>query len=313
MQRLNRGSCVIHLDSVPFCDRVPVEIDYVSQDATEITAACWRGASSETIGACPYCKKKPLHAHPPRSCPCHCRAHFHGPVQNANSGPPGATPPWGLRFSEVACGRDVLSFNAGQSATGWIVTGFRAFERRMRPCCVFSPIQLTGYSLSEGGNKNFRQVGSKPPATRREFILASNHHGPWHRDFGPNAVGMALAERSLPPHSNRPPTPSSIITPSLCRDGCIWRAFRTKRRRSSGMPQLRQAHRNLRRQRISIYGKVSSLVRRRHRASLRADGLAFIPASTVKQRGRAAALAAARAVADNPPSFLQTRRLWRRA
>ena len=86
---------------------------------------------------------------------------------------------------------------------------------------LYSLLHLTGYDLPLEALKNFRQWGSKTPG-HPEFHLTPGVEtttGPWGQGFS-NGVGMAIAERYLASHFNRPE--HDIVnhyTYAICSDG----------------------------------------------------------------------------------------------
>jgi transketolase len=70
---------------------------------------------------------------------------------------------------------------------------------------LYSLLHLTGYDLSLDDIKQFRQWGSKTPGHPERQLVAGieTTTGPLGQGFG-NGVGMAIAERHLAAHFNRP-------------------------------------------------------------------------------------------------------------
>ena len=122
-------------------------------------------------------------------------------VQKANSGHPGA--PMGMADIAEVLWRDVLKFNPG-NPTWWDRDRF-VLSNGHASMLLYSVLHLTGYPLSMDEIKNFRQFGSKTAGhPEREVHLGiETTTGPLGQGFA-NAVGMALAERSLAATFNRP-------------------------------------------------------------------------------------------------------------
>jgi len=122
-------------------------------------------------------------------------------VQKANSGHPGA--PMGMADIAEVLWRDVLKFNPGNP--GWWDRDRFVLSNGHASMLLYSVLHLTGYPLSMEEIKNFRQFGSKTAGhPEREVHLGiETTTGPLGQGFA-NAVGMALAERSLAATFNRP-------------------------------------------------------------------------------------------------------------
>jgi transketolase len=122
-------------------------------------------------------------------------------VQKANSGHPGA--PMGLADIAEVLWRHVLKFNPGNPA--WWDRDRFVLSNGHASMLLYSVLHLTGYPLSIEEIKNFRQFGSKTAGhPEREVHLGiETTTGPLGQGFA-NAVGMALAERSLAATFNRP-------------------------------------------------------------------------------------------------------------
>ena len=122
-------------------------------------------------------------------------------VQKANSGHPGA--PMGMADIAEVLWRDVLKFNPGNP--GWWDRDRFVLSNGHASMLLYSVLHLTGYPLSMEEIKNFRQFGSKTAGhPERELHLGiETTTGPLGQGFA-NAVGMALAERSLAATFNRP-------------------------------------------------------------------------------------------------------------
>src|SRR3984885_3476432 len=122
-------------------------------------------------------------------------------VQKANSGHPGA--PMGMADIAEVLWRDVLKFNPGNPS--WADRDRFVLSNGHASMLLYSVLHLTGYPLSMEEIKNFRQFGSKTAGhPERELHLGiETTTGPLGQGFA-NAVGMALAERSLAATFNRP-------------------------------------------------------------------------------------------------------------
>jgi transketolase len=122
-------------------------------------------------------------------------------VQKANSGHPGA--PMGMADIAEVLWRDVLKFNPGNPT--WLDRDRFVLSNGHASMLLYSVLHLTGYPLSMDEIKNFRQFGSKTAGhPERELHLGiETTTGPLGQGFA-NAVGMALAERTLAATFNRP-------------------------------------------------------------------------------------------------------------
>ena len=122
-------------------------------------------------------------------------------VQKANSGHPGA--PMGMADIAEVLWRDVLKFNPANPA--WIDRDRFVLSNGHASMLLYSVLHLTGYPLSLDEISNFRQFGSKTAGhPERELHLGiETTTGPLGQGFA-NAVGMALAERTLAATFNRP-------------------------------------------------------------------------------------------------------------
>jgi transketolase len=122
-------------------------------------------------------------------------------VQKANSGHPGA--PLGMADIAEVLWRDVLKFNPANPA--WLDRDRFVLSNGHASMLLYSVLHLTGYPLSMKEIKNFRQFGSKTAGhPEHEIHLGiETTTGPLGQGFA-NAVGMALAERTLAATFNRP-------------------------------------------------------------------------------------------------------------
>ena len=99
--------------------------------------------------------------------------------------------------------RDVLKFNPGNPL--WWDRDRFVLSNGHASMLLYSVLHLTGYPLSMDEIRNFRQFGSKTAGhPERELHLGiETTTGPLGQGFA-NAVGMAMAERSLAAAFNRP-------------------------------------------------------------------------------------------------------------
>jgi transketolase len=223
-------------------------------------------------------------------------------VQKANSGHPGA--PMGMADIAEVLWRDVLKFNPGNPI--WPNRDRFVLSNGHASMLLYSVLHLTGYPLSMEEIKNFRQFGSKTPGhPEREVHLGiETTTGPLGQGFA-NAVGMALAERSLAAAFNRPG--HDIIdhhTYVFAGDGCMMEGISHEAASLAGMQQLGKLIAVYDDNGISIDGKVVGWFDDDTARRFEAYGWHVIPHVDGHDSGAvAAALSAARAVTDKP-SFI---------
>jgi transketolase len=223
-------------------------------------------------------------------------------VQKANSGHPGA--PMGMADIAEVLWRDVLKFNPGNPT--WVDRDRFVLSNGHASMLLYSVLHLTGYPLSMDEIKNFRQWGSKTPGhPEREVHLGiETTTGPLAQGFA-NAVGMALAERSLAATFNRPG--HTIIdhhTYVFVGDGCMMEGVSHEAASLAGMQQLGKLIAVYDDNGISIDGRVVGWFDDDTARRFEAYGWHVIPhVDGQSSEDVAAALAAARAVSDKP-SFI---------
>jgi transketolase len=223
-------------------------------------------------------------------------------VQKANSGHPGA--PMGLADIAEVLWRDVLKFNPGNPA--WLDRDRFVLSNGHASMLLYSVLHLTGYPLSMDEIKHFRQFGSKTPGhPERELDLGiETTTGPLGQGFA-NAVGMALAERSLAATFNRPG--HNIIdhrTYVFVGDGCMMEGISHEAASLAGMQQLGKLIAIYDDNGISIDGKVVGWFDDNTAHRFEAYGWHVIPhVDGHSSEAVAAALESARAVTDKP-SFI---------
>jgi len=121
-------------------------------------------------------------------------------VQKANSGHPGA--PMGMADIAEVLWNDHLKHNPGNP--DWSDRDRFVLSNGHGSMLIYSLLHLTGYDLSIDDLKNFRQLHSKTPG-HPEYGYAPGVEtttGPLGQGIT-NAVGMAIAERSLAAEFNR--------------------------------------------------------------------------------------------------------------
>jgi transketolase len=125
-------------------------------------------------------------------------------VEQAQSGHPGT--PMALAPAAYLLWTRFLRHNPRNP--GWIDRDRFVLSCGHASMLLYSLLHLTGYDLSLDEIKHFRQWGSKTPGhpERGHTPGVETTTGPLGQGFG-NAVGMAIAERFLAEHFNRPDYP----------------------------------------------------------------------------------------------------------
>ncbi|HEV7984599.1 MAG TPA: transketolase [Steroidobacteraceae bacterium] len=140
-------------------------------------------------------------------------------VQQANSGHPGA--PMGMADIAEVLWRDVMKYNPGNPH--WWDRDRFVLSNGHASMLLYALLYLTGYPLKLDELQHFRQLGSRTaghPEHELEIGIETTT-GPLGQGLA-NGVGMALAEKILAAHFNRPGLP--IIdhhTWVFCGDGCL--------------------------------------------------------------------------------------------
>jgi transketolase len=140
-------------------------------------------------------------------------------VQQANSGHPGA--PMGMADIAEVLWRDFLKHNPANP--NWADRDRFVLSNGHGSMLIYSLLHLTGYDLSLDELKNFRQLHSKTPG-HPEYGYAPGIEtttGPLGQGVT-NAVGMALAEKTLAAQFNRPGHDVvNHYTYTFLGDGCL--------------------------------------------------------------------------------------------
>ncbi|EOL8810786.1 transketolase [Klebsiella pneumoniae] len=140
-------------------------------------------------------------------------------VQRANSGHPGA--PMGMADIAEVLWRDFLNHNPNNPA--WANRDRFVLSNGHGSMLIYSLLHLTGYDLPIDELKNFRQLHSKTPGHPEVGYTAGveTTTGPLGQGIA-NAVGMAIAEKTLAAQFNRPG--HNIVdhfTYAFMGDGCM--------------------------------------------------------------------------------------------
>jgi transketolase len=220
-------------------------------------------------------------------------------VQKANSGHPGA--PLGMADIAEVLWREVLKFNPANPL--WVDRDRFVLSNGHASMLLYSVLHLTGYALSMDEIRNFRQWGSKTAGhPERELHLGiETTTGPLGQGFA-NAVGMALAERSLAATFNRPGhTIVDHHTYVFMGDGCMMEGVSHEAASFAGVQQLGKLICIYDDNGISIDGKVRGWFTDDTALRFEAYGWHVIPHVDGQDSAAVAqALAAARAVTGKP-------------
>ena len=221
-------------------------------------------------------------------------------VQQASSGHVGA--PMGMADIAEVLWRDVLKFNPANPS--WWDRDRFVLSNGHASMLLYSVLYLTGYDLSIEEIKRFRQFGSKTPGhPEREAHLGGveTTTGPLGQGFA-NAVGMALAERSLAATFNRPG--HTIIdhhTYVFMGDGCMMEGVSHEAASLAGMQKLGKLIAVYDNNGISIDGKVAGWFGDNTAERFEAYGWHVLPKVDGQDRDAVVnAFADARAVTDRP-------------
>ncbi|MDM7323262.1 MAG: transketolase [Gammaproteobacteria bacterium] len=140
-------------------------------------------------------------------------------VQKAKSGHPGA--PMGMADIAEVLWNSHMKYNPGNPK--WVDRDRFVLSNGHGSMLLYSLLHLTGFDLSMEDIKNFRQLHSKT-AGHPEYGYAPGVEtttGPLGQGIA-NAVGMAIAERTLAAHFNRPGhTIVDHYTYVFMGDGCL--------------------------------------------------------------------------------------------
>ena len=140
-------------------------------------------------------------------------------VQKAKSGHPGA--PMGMADIAEVLWRDFLKHNPQNPS--WADRDRFVLSNGHGSMLIYSLLHLTGYDLPMEELKNFRQLHSKTPGHPEVGYTAGveTTTGPLGQGIA-NAVGMAIAEKTLAAQFNRPG--HDIVdhyTYAFMGDGCM--------------------------------------------------------------------------------------------
>jgi transketolase len=197
--------------------------------------------------------------------------------------------------------RDVLKFNPGNPT--WLDRDRFVLSNGHASMLLYSVLYLTGYPLALDELKNFRQFGSKTAGhPEREIHLGiETTTGPLGQGFA-NAVGMALAERTLAAIFNRPGhTVIDHHTFVFLGDGCMMEGISHEAASFAGTQKLGKLILIYDDNGISIDGKVAGWFGDNTALRFEAYGWHVLPnVDGQSSEAIAAALAAARAETFRP-------------
>jgi transketolase len=176
-------------------------------------------------------------------------------VQQANSGHPGA--PMGMADIAEVLWRDALKHNP--SNPRWVDRDRFVLSNGHASMLLYALLHLTGYPVTIDEIRNFRQLGARTaghPEHDLEMGIETTT-GPLGQGLA-NAVGMALAEKSLAAQFNRPGhTIVDHFTYVFLGDGCIMEGISHEACSLAGTLQLGKLIGFYDDNGISIDGKVS--------------------------------------------------------
>ena len=193
-------------------------------------------------------------------------------VERAKSGHPGA--PMGLAEVAAVLWRQYLRHNPANPA--WPDRDRFVLSNGHASMLLYALLHLTGYDLPIGELKRFRQLHSKTPGHPEYGVTpgVETTTGPLGQGFA-NAVGMAIAEKTLAAQFNRPGhTIVDHRTFVIVGDGCLMEGISHEAGVTGRPARSRQADRHLRRQRHLDRRQGRGVVRRRHAETFRSLWLA---------------------------------------
>jgi transketolase len=193
-------------------------------------------------------------------------------VQQANSGHPGA--PMGMADIAEVLWRGVMRYNPANP--GWTNRDRFVLSNGHGSMLQYALLHLSGFDLSIDDLKQFRQLHSKTPGHPEYGYTpgVETTTGPLGQGIA-NAVGMALAEKTLAAQFNREGFPViDHFTYCFLGDGCLMEGISHEVCSLAGTLQAGQAGRLLRRQRHLHRRRSGRLVHRQHRQALRSLQLA---------------------------------------
>ena len=157
-------------------------------------------------------------------------------VQKANSGHPGM--PMGAASMAYVLWTRFLKHNPAQPA--WPNRDRFVLSAGHGSMLLYSLLHLTGYDMPMEELKQFRQWGSKTPGHPEHWLIPGieTTTGPLGQGFG-NGVGMAIAQKYLAAHFNRPG--HEIVdynVYAIAGDGCLMEGVSSEAASMAGHMQL---------------------------------------------------------------------------